>query len=839
MSKSKTDSPQDGAMPDRAKAREHITKAESFCQTAEFDEALKEIGKARKICPGLENINQVEAEIKATAEKYKAEISAVREALGRKEFSEASSACERASELCPQAEITKSLEHKIKLEQAVQSGSERHEQAERGRRRKSAVIKTIGVGALVVVVVAVLFVGVSYLKDISWKSKKEHQVVVPKIPVKAESKKQDLKLEGEKQEVKAKGQKKFYDIMAEGVNYEAEKDWENAVKTYKKALSIKPDSKKAQDSFVNLCLAKAKANDNKRSAKIALKALEELLSVNPNHDEAKQLYNEISAYCAPKEPLWWLSKAKAELLTANTAFESNSMYCRIVKLQLKLGDISGAEDTVLKIESDSKERKDAYLAIIEAKATKNDIYGAKAAVSKISYYYGFPRCDAYKLIATAQAENGDNLGSKKTFEQAKAEISKKEIGGSSRIRLKTNKISAYCDIASAQIKVHDKYGAKETIAQAENLADSINEMEMYNGRYKAIAYIAIAEVKLGLGVIADMQDTLRKADNAAGNHTSLILERGILEKANAYYSIADIYTLASNKTKALEFLRKAAMTLNSLKSNFRNPVLDWRDKAAGTYVEITKKQANIGDYTEAEATAGYISNIPRYSTFKDDMARICIVTAQANAGDIATAKKTALKIKVRSCKSEAYLYIAKIQAQRGDFHGAFKTANKINDDFYGYKPQAYVAIGLEQWKAGKKETARNTLMQARKMVPNLKNGQSQVICYSQIAYTEAKFGEKKLATEIFKKALAIKGTYPYILYKQVDAEQYTEAKDTLTKISDTNYRKQACEVIAKAYTKANNLYELLQWTESLENEIERAQAYIGAAAGLIGDETLR
>jgi len=43
MSKSKTDSSQGG--PDQGKEQEHITKAKNFCQAAEFDEALKEIGK--------------------------------------------------------------------------------------------------------------------------------------------------------------------------------------------------------------------------------------------------------------------------------------------------------------------------------------------------------------------------------------------------------------------------------------------------------------------------------------------------------------------------------------------------------------------------------------------------------------------------------------------------------------------------------------------------------------------------------------------------------------------------------------------------------------------------
>ena len=88
MSQSETKS-QDGARPDKDKAQEHITKAESFCHAAEFDEALKEINKARETCPELENINQVEVEIKTTAEKYKAEISAVRGALSKNEFSEA------------------------------------------------------------------------------------------------------------------------------------------------------------------------------------------------------------------------------------------------------------------------------------------------------------------------------------------------------------------------------------------------------------------------------------------------------------------------------------------------------------------------------------------------------------------------------------------------------------------------------------------------------------------------------------------------------------------------------------------------------------------------------
>jgi len=691
MSKSKTDSPQDGAMPDQDKAQEHITKAESFCQAAEFDEALKEIGKARKICSGLENINQVEAEIKSTAEKYKAEISAVREALSRKEFSEASSACERASELCPQAEVTKSLEHKIKLEQAVQSGSERHEQTERDRRRKSVVIKAIGIGALVVVVVAVLFVSVSYLKDISWGSKEKYQVIIPKTPVKTESKKQDLKLEEERREAKTKKQKKFYDLMAEGANYEAEKDWENAVKTYKKALGIKPDSKKAQDSFVNLCLTKAKANDNKKSAKIALKALEELLSVNPNHDEAKQLHKKVSFYNTLPDPKWWISKANTEIAAMDDSRNRTLIYtyCDIAKIQMNAGDITGSRETFKKIEdmvpatpirkigrenSRRRSRPDRTDLISRRRSQpdRTDLIPRRGSRLVGTDWI-------YSKIAQTQAEMGNIV-------EAKASIAK--------MRRERYKNLANQAIVKAQVKIGE-------LAEAKNSA--INVRDDYQ---KSIIYSEIAIVQAENGDLIGARKTIKEAKEIA----AACPDDG---KYSHHIEIAKAQAKVGDTAEALKTLQRAkAVTVTPS----RRP---YRDSSERQYREIIKAQAEIGDISGAKEIIA--SSIEHKTTAYAEVARV-----QAIAGDVTGAKDTLASISSNArTMAGAYCEIARSLAKKGNIAEA--------KDIIAKFPNHTSLVTMVYFEIAKTLAKRGDLEKLLSWAESLENNYNRAYAYLGVA----------------------------------------------------------------------------------------------------------
>ena len=729
MSKSNTDSPQDGAMPDQDKAQEHITKAESFCLAAEFDEALKEIGKARKICSGLENINMVEAKIKATAEKYKAEISAVREALSRKEFSEASSACERASELCPQTEVTKSLEHKIKLEQAVQSGSERHEQTERDRRRKSALIKAIGIGALVVVVVAVLFVSVSYLKDISWKSKKVHQVTVPKTLVKTNSKKQNLVLEKEKQRVvktvslisqaktfrsegrldkslecvvkalslspdnieakqlqveltslikrqeeESKEAEAFHKLMAEGANYEAEKDWENAVKTYKKALGIKPDSKKAQDSFINLCLAKAKANDNKKSAKVALKALEELLSVNPNHDEAKQLHKKVSFYNTLPDPKWWISKANAEVAAMDDSRNRTLIYtyCDIAKIQMNAGDITGSRETFKKIEDmvpatpvrkigreNSRRRSRTggtewiYSKIAQTQAEMGNIVEAKASMAKM-------RRERYKnltnqAIVKAQVKIGELAEAKNSAINVRDDYQKSII---------------YSEIAIVQAENGDLIGARKTIKEAKEIAAACPD----DGKYLHHIEIAKAQAKVG-----DTAEALKTLQRAKAVTPSQISYRDSSEKQ--YREIVKVQAEIGDISGAKEIIA----------SSIEHKTI--------AYAEVARVQAITGDITGAKDTLANISSDTRAMTG----VHCEIARSLAKRGNIAEAEDIIAKLPNRTpLVTMVYFEIAKTLAKRGDLEKLLSWGDSLENNYNRVYAYLGVADGLIEQKDEKK-----------------------------------------------------------------------------------------------------------------------------------------
>ena len=129
------------ARPDQDKAQEHITKAESFCQAAEFDEAIEKeqslaqehLEKAKKLSltaefeqaqehirqaqglwPKLEGVTDIDIMVVSSRTNYNANVVNARKYFNQKTFQEALESCEKALKLCPHAEEAKVLLDQIK-----------------------------------------------------------------------------------------------------------------------------------------------------------------------------------------------------------------------------------------------------------------------------------------------------------------------------------------------------------------------------------------------------------------------------------------------------------------------------------------------------------------------------------------------------------------------------------------------------------------------------------------------------------------------------------------------------------------------------------------------------
>ena len=329
----------------------------------------------------------------------------------------------------------------------------------------------------------------------------------------------------------------------------------------------------------------------------------------------------------------------------------------IVKAQAKAGDITGALKTADLIPEDKAsiehgEKCEAQVAIAEAQVKAGDIAGAQKtlaaaqqnadSMTKDYHYYH----SAERAIAGVQVKAGDIAGAQKTadFIQdplyksfvlediAHAQAKAGDIAGAQKtaglVPEKDRIVRAVAAIAQGQAEAGDITGALKT-------ADSIQD-ELFNG--VALSSIAAVQAKAGdivgglktagsiqyAGCKSDALVAIAKAQAKAGDIVGALKTAGSIQdadrKSDALVAIAEAKMTARDIAGALNTLeaaQKAAVFIS----------VDWVKARVGK--EIAEAQAKAGDITSAQKTA-YLIPVGNFADYRGDAQKV-IAEVQAQA----------------------------------------------------------------------------------------------------------------------------------------------------------------------------------------------------------------
>jgi tetratricopeptide (TPR) repeat protein len=259
------------------------------------------------------------------------------------------------------------------------------------------------------------------------------------------------------------------------------------------------------------------------------------------------------------------------------------------------------------------------LAFIDYQIAQGNLTGARQTSAEVTTPWGRPI--ALQKLGTAYAKVGDRQASRQAFRDAAAAAVaipiKKIPAGESAFSDEWSKASALWKIADAQLDVHDRDGAAETLHRLVQSA-------------------------------AAFQDGLSCAD--------------------ALYETAAREAKLGDDALAKQLFRQAVANSDTIKAPTPCP----EDNKIICLQRIAKAQAEAGYYDEAMKTA---RSIP-----KDKSEAIEAIADVAKNGDIAGAVATALSLEPVSWgRTDALVAIVAIQIQRHDLRGALLTAEKIDN----------------------------------------------------------------------------------------------------------------------------------------------------------------
>lgn len=493
----------------------------------------------------------------------------------------------------------------IKSQQQEDRYAETNERASRSSHRISTVV-------ILIVILAITTVGVVFFISNSNTQDKTTSVI----------RKQKMEMEIEEADVST-------ELVQKDETYESSGNLKDAIEMEKPALDIQPENTeikaKLTDDRIDQNMAIAKANNNKENGKIALGALETLLQLDPDHPEAKQLYEKISAYYAPREPLWWINKAKS---ISKDFKKPNNIYEHIAVSQVRMGDIAGANATV-----GGTVYENVCIAIAVAHAENGDIDSAETVLENTVFSNHSTKSDTYRIIAEAMVKKGDVESAKALAIRAgggnfrrdviyyaivNTQIKAGSLAGANntteQIDNKLFKAKAYCDIAVAYAKTNDLLEANKAIDKAKAVAASFRDSR-HTAYDKAISYLAIARALATAGDIKGAKSTMNNITYRGGYYaffsdkkfTKAIIE---VESNNISGAKAIIPTISSDHRKLeiqvykaiAEFYIKAgniAATHQVLREAFETGEVTI-DIATATLVKI---QIDFGDVIGAKNIA--------------------------------------------------------------------------------------------------------------------------------------------------------------------------------------------------------------------------------------------
>ena len=378
-------------------------------------------------------------------------------------------------------------------------------------------------------------------------------------------------------------------------------------------------------------------------------------------------------------------------------------------------------------------------------------------------------------------------------------------------------------IAETQIELGYKEAARLTLTESIETADKI---ENEQGRVNAI--VALANIQVELGMVAEALDTLQKIERrleiedcyCLKNLAELQTKLGQSEKGRVTFAqskriahgiedeksrVDSLQEIAIAQAEAREF-NDAIETAQEIESQW--------DKAYALQ-RIISVQINAKDFPAALATANRIEE-----PLTKSRSLWIIAHAQVSSGDFTAALNTAEAIDEPE-KTNTLVVIANAQAGKGDVTAALNIAEKIEDRFQ--RIDILVAIVKGQARSKNFTAALETV----EKIDNQLEPTEEVMGVMRLNVTRGEVSLRKTVEEIKnqKQGEALVA----VVEALIEMGNFTAAITTKNKIKDKNQQQEALSAIAKRYAKAQNFTAASEIAKEIESPPTRAKTLAAIA----------
>jgi len=369
----------------------------------------------------------------------------------------------------------------------------------------------------------------------------------------------------------------------------------------------------------------------------------------------------------------------------------------LVAVEVKAGDIVGAEKVASHIQ-DMDWRGRSQFEIVSAQMQAGDLVAAQVTANLIQdAHWG---SNAQSILITAYAKAADFADALKSADLIQ------DMDWRSR---------EWSEIAVAQVKAGDIVGAQRTVALIQNTS------------VRTWPLMTVAEAQANAGEIAGAQKTAALIQDASGHGQSY-----------ASSAIAEAQVKAGDRSGAQETLEHALKAADLI-----------QDASGQSYEEseIAEAQVKTGDVAGAQESLSHAlkaADLVQGASVR--VAVLCqIARVKAKIGDItgsqsafASALKAAYVIPKAELISGLSIFgdIAYAEAMAGDIPGALKTADLIQENFEKSGPQQRIAeIQLE---AGDTAGAQKTLWSAERTASLIKSDYLKVNRWQDLLKAQGK-----------------------------------------------------------------------------------------------------
>jgi|GEM_PF-6511367 len=412
----------------------------------------------------------------------------------------------------------------------------------------------------------------------------------------------------------------------------------------------------------------------------------------------------------PETPEYWLRLASAEALQSG----SPDIHYEIVWAYGRLGDAEAARRAAQAYVDDGKEswlRRNVDKILVKM--------GVKKPAPPAAGWRMNNRCWIWAGVAEVQAKAGDPVA-------AKASADAIEVPGLVGASLR---VHTYCIAALAFADAGDDARFRECIklAEADAAVPDGREAERMQV-YVAEALAKAGKIEEALAIAAGLPDGRARASALQG------IVKGFGEKGNIE-GLRRCREIAKSSTRddasANDQIHLIACLVGQLArcGNLEEAMAlaESSPDPRVAYMKIVRALADLGKTSQA---------LQLTQTIDDDQtdwhtkAYARIAKAQAKAGNTAAARKTVLSIGLVTDRYPVYLFIAKLQAEKGDMAGYEETIRLAAAAVDGYqdnseKARAYLVLASYSAKFGDTDNFRKFIGRAQACVDEMEDGKDR------------------------------------------------------------------------------------------------------------------